>query len=84
MRDVNLRTIQVAEYLVSNNSTIRKTAEIFNIAKSTVHNDLSKRLKKLDFNLYLKVRQILNTNFQEKYIRGGIATKIKYLKLKSK
>ena len=78
MKDIDTRTLQVAEYLVYNKSTIRKTAKYFGISKSTVHNDLSKRLKKLNFALYKNVRQILNINFKEKYIRGGIATKNKY------
>lgn len=78
MKDIEKRTLELAEYLICNKSTIRKTANFFGMAKSTVHIDLSKRLKKISSNLYLQVRQILKTNFQEKYIRGGLATKNKY------
>ena len=78
MKDIEKRTLELAEYLMYNKSTIRKTAKHFGMAKSTVHIDLSKRLKKIKPSLYLQVRQILNTNFKEKYIRGGIATKNKY------
>lgn len=78
MKDIEKRTLRLAEYLIYNKSTIRKTAQHFGMAKSTVHIDLSKRLKKINYSLYIQVRQILNINFQEKYIRGGMATKNKY------
>lgn len=82
MKDIEQRTIEVAEYLLLNKTTIRKTAFAFGLAKSTVHYDLSKRLPLIDNELYDKVRQILNINFQQKNIRGGIATKKIYQKLK--
>lgn len=72
------RTLQVANYVLSTNNTIRKTAQVFRISKSTVHNDLSKRLQKLDKTAYHKVQKILDVNFNEKHIRGGDATKKKY------
>ena len=75
MRDLHLRTKEVAEYLVINNSTIRNTAKAFGLGKSTVHYDLTFRLPYIDAELYEKVRHILNINFQEKNIRGGLATK---------
>ena len=78
MKDIEKRTLELANFLIYNKSTIRKTARHFGMAKSTVHIDLSRRLKKINFSLYIRVRQILNTNFQEKYIRGGMATKKRY------
>lgn len=75
MRDIYFRTKEVAEYLVINNSTIRNTAKAFGLGKSTVHYDLTFRLPYIDAELYEKVRHILNVNFQEKNIRGGLATK---------
>lgn len=72
------RTLSVANHIVKTNDTIRKTAKIFNLSKSTVHNDLSKRLKKVDVNMYDKVQKILDLNFSEKHIRGGLSTKMKY------
>lgn len=72
------RTLSVANHIVKTNDTIRKTAKIFNLSKSTVHNDLSKRLKKVDVKMYNKVRKILDLNFSEKHIRGGLSTKKKY------
>ena len=71
------------EYIIENNSTIRKTAKYFDVSKSTVHNDLSKKLRIENYELYLKVNKILKNNFETKHIRGGIATKSKY-QLKSK
>lgn len=77
--DLYFRTIDYALYIIDNNATIRQTAKQFNVAKSTVHYDLKNRLKHYDKDLYLKVKQILQNNFNEKHIRGGFATKQKYL-----
>lgn len=67
------------QYIVQNNSTIRQAAKSFGVAKSTVHYDLKNRLKCWDRDLYLKVKQVLDNNFKEKHIRGGWATKQKYI-----
>ena len=72
------RTLQVARYVYETHETVRKTAQVFGLSKSTVHNDLSKRLKKLDKKLYDEVQKILDVNFNEKYIRGGLSTQKKY------
>lgn len=80
--DVYARTIEYARYIIDNNSTIRATAKRFGVAKSTVHYDLKNRLKYYDENLYLQVKTILQNNFDEKHIRGGMATKQKYLQEK--
>lgn len=80
--DIYLRTIQYGQYIVDNASTIRQTARVFNVAKSTVHYDLKNRLRYYNYDLYLKVKQILNNNFNEKHIRGGWATKQKYIQEK--
>ena len=77
--DVYLRTIKYARYIVDNKSTIRATAKNFGVAKSTVHYDLSKRLPSYNEYLYLQVKKVLQINFDEKHIRGGMATKQKYL-----
>ena len=78
------REEEFAIYIIDNNSTIRKCAEIFNISKSTVHNDLSKKLKFTNKFLYYQVYKILSRNWDERYWRGGQATKNKYYKLKCK
>ena len=76
---LNLSRAEIfARYILDNNSTIRKTASYFDISKSTVHNDLSKKLKLENYQLYLKVKEVLIKNFNEKHIRGGNSTKLKY------
>ena len=72
------RAEQFAKYIIENNSTIRKTAIYFNISKSTVHNDISKKLLYENKSLYDEVKKILVKNFNEKHIRGGLSTKLKY------
>ena len=67
-------------YIVENKATVRATAAKFNISKSTVHKDVSDRLKKVDPMLYLKVKSVLETNKSERHIRGGLATRNKYKK----
>lgn len=77
-----LRTVKYGEYIVDNNSTIRQAAKAFNVAKSTVHYDLKNRLRIYDYDLYVKVKRILDNNFKEKHIRGGWATRQKYIQEK--
>ena len=72
------RAIQCAEYIVATGCTVRACSAHFAISKSTVHKDVSERLKFIDADLYEQVRQILNLNLSERHIRGGIATKEKY------
>lgn len=79
----NDRVIDFARYIITYNATIRQTAKVFGYSKSTVHNDLKNKLKKLDKNLYKKIKIILNNNFLQKHLRGGEATRKKYLKLKN-
>ncbi len=78
------REEQFAIYIIDNMSTIRGCAKSFNISKSTVHNDLSKKLYKTNRFLYYQVYNVLNKNLAERHIRGGIATRLKYSKLKFK
>ena len=72
------------QYIIDNNTTIRKTARYFDISKSTVHNDLSKKLRTENYKMYVEVCKILRQNFENKHIRGGLATKSKYEILKNK
>ena len=60
------------------NFTVRGAAKKFGISKSTVHKDVSERLKKINPALFLEVRTILDENKAERHIRGGMATKLKY------
>ncbi len=73
-----------AEYLVKNNTTVRETAKYFGISKSTVHKDIRVRLKRVNKPLYVEATRVLDRNKSERHIRGGIATRNKYRKLKEK
>ncbi len=73
-----LRAEEFAHYILDQKTTIRKTAKHFNISKSTVHNDVSNRLKHENYALYKQVKAVLDKNFSEKHIRGGLATKRKF------
>ena len=77
---VEQRASELAEYIVKNKTTVRAAAKKFGVSKSTVHMDVSERLKKLNPALYKDVRKILDKNKAERHIRGGMATKQKFLK----
>ncbi len=76
------RIIEEAIYICKNNATVRKTAEHFGLSKSCIHKDVSEKLKIINPELYNQVKQVLNKNFSEKHIRGGVATKNKYFNKK--
>ncbi len=78
------RTLQVAQHIAATKDTIRETAKVFNLSKSTVHNDLSKRLQRVDAKMYEKVKEVLDVNFAEKHLRGGESTKQKFQKASEK
>ncbi len=73
------RVLREAEYIIENNSTVRATAKEFKVSKSSVHKDLSERLRYIDAEFYTGVRAVLDKNLSERHIRGGNATKNKYL-----
>lgn len=73
------RAILLGEYIVDTGATVRATAAVFKISKSTVHKDVTDRLKHTLPGLYEDVRRVLQKNKDERHIRGGIATKQKYL-----
>ena len=78
--NVEVRAIELGNYIANTSATFRLTAKKYNISKSTVHKDVSERLKTINPSLYKKVRKVLDTNKEERHIRGGIATKEKYQK----
>ncbi len=84
MWDIHMRILAEAEYIVKTKSTVRATAAHFKISKSTVHKDVTERLKELDEGTYNLVRRVLDTNLAERHIRGGLATKNKYAERHSK
>ena len=79
-----LRCEALGYYLVENNTTIRKTALAFDVSKSTVHNDLQKKLPLVNRVLYHDVQKVLSNNFRLRHIRGGESTKRMYQKLRYK
>lgn len=79
MKQETKRCIMFAEYILSTEKTLRETAKYFGYSKSTVHNDVSKKLQKENNVLYEKVKIILDKHFAEKHLRGGESTRKKYL-----
>lgn len=73
------RAVEVAVYIIETKATVRQAAKKFGISKSTVHKDCADRLAQINPGLAAEVRQILNINKQERHIRGGLATREKYL-----
>lgn len=79
---IDERAIELAHYIIDSKDTVRGAAKKFGISKSTVHKDVSERLKKINPILAREVRIILDENKAERHIRGGMATKLKYSHLK--
>ncbi len=73
------RAINIANYIIEQNATVRETAKKFGISKSTVHKDVAERLLLINPSLAKEVRKVLDINKSERHIRGGLATKEKYL-----
>lgn len=76
--NIEERACDLAVYIIENKATVRAAAKEFGISKSTVHKDLSERLRQFNRPLYLQVKEVLDENKAERHIRGGIATRIKY------
>jgi putative DeoR family transcriptional regulator (stage III sporulation protein D) len=76
--DIDERVREIAEYVSRTQSTVRAAAKHFGVSKSTVHKDLTDRLKRCDAVLYKKICKILEKNRAERHLRGGMATKRKY------
>lgn len=80
MRDyIEERAIAVGEYIVDSGATVRQAAKRFGISKSTVHKDVTDRLEEIRPSLATEARKVLDINKSERHIRGGQATKEKYL-----
>ena len=78
-KDRTERACLYGRYMVQNGATVRETAHFFGTSKSTVHKLVTGRLKQIDPALYGRVRLVLDTNKAERHIRGGLATREKYL-----
>ena len=77
------RAIAIANYIIESNATVRQTAKKFGISKSTVHKYVTERLLMINPALAARARQVLDINKSERHIRGGMATKDKYLRERS-
>ena len=71
--------MEVARYIIENNSTVRQAAKQYGISKSTVHKDCTERLLQINPVLAAETRKVLDVNKSERHIRGGLATREKYL-----
>ena len=72
------RAIEIANYIIENNATVRQAAKNFGISKSTVHKDVTERLEQVNPSLAAEARTVIDVNKSERHIRGGMATKEKY------
>ena len=70
--------MEIARYIIDNNTTVRQAAKHFGISKSTVHKDVTERLVQVNPSLAAEARKVLDVNKSERHIRGGLATKEKY------
>lgn len=84
IKNVESRCIELGEYIVENKTTVRQTAKVFGISKSTVHIDVTKRLGEIAPLLAGKVNEVLQSNKSQRHIRGGEATREKYRLIKGK
>ncbi|MDD6844835.1 MAG: sporulation transcriptional regulator SpoIIID [Lachnospira sp.] len=73
------RAIRTGQYIIETKATVRQAADKFGVSKSTVHKDVTSRLSKINPALAREARKVLDVNKQERHIRGGMATKEKYM-----
>lgn len=83
-RHVPSRAEEIGKYVSETGATVRAAARKFGVSKSTVHKDLTARLKAQNLSLYERVQEVLRTNKEERHIRGGDATRMKYKKKSAK
>lgn len=85
MKDyIEERVLKIANYIIDTGDTVRKTAKVFKVSKSTVHKDITERLPTINPTLYEKAKSVLDTNKAERHLRGGMATQLKYKKMAKK
>ena len=79
MKDyIEERVLELAEYILETGATVRAAAKKFRVSKSTVHKDITERLRELNPHMAAEVKAVLDNNKAERHIRGGLATKEKY------
>ena len=79
-KDIIKRTIDIADYIISTKDTIRETAKVFNISKSTIHKDINERLHLISYDRYIKVKKIMNEHILTRHIKGGESTRQLFLR----
>lgn len=80
MKDyIEERALEIANYIIENKATVRQTAKQFGVSKSTIHKDVTERLIQINPTLAAEARKVLDVNKSERHIRGGLATRKKYL-----
>ena len=82
--NVEERCVILGQYIIENNATVRDTAKQYGVSKSTVHKDVCERLLTIQPQLHTQVKKVLEKNKQERHIRGGMATKLKYCSRRNK
>ena len=78
MSTVEDRSVLLGNHIIDTKDTVRKTAKLFGISKSTVHKDVTERLERINHSLFVEVKKVLDQNKCERHIRGGIATREKF------
>lgn len=77
-KEIEKRVGMVSRYIISNKTTIRETAKVFGVSKSTIHKDIQHRLDLISEEDAVKVKMILEINKAQRHLRGGLATQMKY------
>ena len=75
---IQKRVLEISNYIIKSSATVRQTASVFGVSKSTVHKDVTERLPKINASVAEQVKQVLECNKAERHLRGGMATKLKY------
>jgi putative DeoR family transcriptional regulator (stage III sporulation protein D) len=83
MKVTTERAVILARYIIETGDTVRGAAQAFGVSKSTVHSDVSKRLRRINPELWRRCDKVLQRNKDERHLRGGRATKEKYSRLKA-
>jgi putative DeoR family transcriptional regulator (stage III sporulation protein D) len=81
---IHERVVAAAKYVMDTKSTVRETAKVFGVSKSTIHKDITDRLPRINPSLAEEVKRVLAYNKAERHIRGGKATREKYIKAQGK
>ena len=75
---IQKRVLEISNYIIKSSATVRQTASVFGVSKSTVHKDVTERLPQINASVAEQVKQVLECNKAERHLRGGMATKLKY------